>query len=208
MKRIPKLFLLLTTLSAWSGIILVVYINLVIPDSSVIFNLSNMVSYFTIQSNFMVALFSSYLLIKNSDLNQRQNILNFGILVNIAVTALVFHFTLSHRINYEGLPYTTTVIMHYITPCLFVLYWILFQKKKEFSFNYSLIWLIYPIIYLIYTLIRGVLVGWYPYPFIDASVLSPEKIILNSIGVGLIFIICGVIFVFLSKFLVKSKLNN
>jgi hypothetical protein len=47
-------------------------------------------------------------------------------------------------------------------------------------------WLIYPLIYVVYTLIRGAISSFYPYPF-----LSPAKIG----GYGVVFLYCLAIFV-------------
>lgn len=46
-------------------------------------------------------------------------------------------------------------------------------------------WLIYPLVYLVYTLVRGSIVGFYPYPF-----LNPEK----AGGRGAVALYCLAIF--------------
>ncbi len=33
----------------------------------------------------------------------------------------------------------------------------------------ALIWLVYPLLFAVYSLIRGPIVGWYPYPFLDPA---------------------------------------
>jgi hypothetical protein len=35
------------------------------------------------------------------------------------------------------------------------------------QFKQALIWLAYPLVFCAYSLIRGPIVGWYPYPFLD-----------------------------------------
>jgi hypothetical protein len=47
-------------------------------------------------------------------------------------------------------------------------------------FRWSLIWLAYPVLYLVYSLVRGAFVDWYPYPFIN-PVTSGWP---NLIGIG------------------------
>ncbi|MBA3782369.1 MAG: Pr6Pr family membrane protein [Nocardioides sp.] len=38
-----------------------------------------------------------------------------------------------------------------------------------------------------FTLIRGAITGWYPYPFIDASDLGAGRTTVNVIGIALLF---------------------
>ncbi|MEV6334720.1 Pr6Pr family membrane protein [Nocardia vinacea] len=58
-------------------------------------------------------------------------------------------------------------VLHRILPIVMVLDWILIPVTL--SITRALIggWLIYPVGYGAYTLIRGPIVDWYPYPFID-----------------------------------------
>jgi len=43
----------------------------------------------------------------------------------------------------------------------------------------GLAWLLYPLAYLVYTLIRGAQVDWYPYPFLDVSRHGYGGVLLN-----------------------------
>jgi hypothetical protein len=52
-------------------------------------------------------------------------------------------------------------------PIVMVLDWALYPPKFRFSFRHSLLWLIFPVAYLLYSLVRGEFTGWYPYPFIN-----------------------------------------
>ncbi|MBK6825986.1 MAG: Pr6Pr family membrane protein [Chitinophagaceae bacterium] len=52
-------------------------------------------------------------------------------------------------------------------------------------------WLVFPAFYLTYTLIRGALVNWYPYPFVDAGNLGYVKVALNSLAVLAAILITG-----------------
>ena len=67
-------------------------------------------------------------------------------------------------------------------PVLYVLYWLLFVPKSRLPWNSVLFWLIYPLAYLSYTLIHGALSGWYPYPFVDVSVVGYGRVFANSLA--------------------------
>jgi hypothetical protein len=74
---------------------------------------------------------------------------------------------------------------------LYVLFWGSFTPKGKLQWNNIFPWLIFPAIYLIYSLIRGSIVGWYPYPFVDATKLGYGKVALNSSLVLAAFVIVG-----------------
>jgi hypothetical protein len=48
--------------------------------------------------------------------------------------------------------------------------------------------LLFPACWLVFTLIRGAVIHWYPYPFIDVSVIGYGKAILNSFWVSLLLL--------------------
>jgi uncharacterized membrane protein len=45
--------------------------------------------------------------------------------------------------------------------------WLLDPPDRPPRIRRALAWLLYPLVYLAYSLIRGPRVGWYPYPFLD-----------------------------------------
>ncbi len=49
--------------------------------------------------------------------------------------------------------------------------WWIDPPRARISLRRALIWLVFPILYLGCSLVRGRLVGWYPYPF-----LNPEAV--------------------------------
>jgi hypothetical protein len=88
----------------------------------------------------------------------------------------------------------TDELLHSVIPVLVLIYWFLFENTL--SVPYSLIgrWLLYPLIYLIYVLIRGYFSGFYPYPFINIPALGIEKVLLNSILMTALFAVLSVTF--------------
>ena len=49
-------------------------------------------------------------------------------------------------------------------------------------------WLQWPAFYAVYALIRGAITGFYPYPFIDVSVLGITRTLIHCIGLGVAFL--------------------
>lgn len=46
----------------------------------------------------------------------------------------------------------------------------------------------FPFCWLAFTLIRGAIIGWYPYPFIDVTSLGYGKTILNCVWLSLLLL--------------------
>lgn len=57
--------------------------------------------------------------------------------------------------------------IHVIGPLLLIVDYMLYRPPVHFPPRTLPIWLVFPSVYLIYSLIRGPLVDWYPYPFLD-----------------------------------------
>ena len=56
-------------------------------------------------------------------------------------------------------------------------------------------WLIWPILYADYALVRGLASGFYPYPFLDVSVLGIAQIALNVVVLVAAFVALGVLLI-------------
>jgi hypothetical protein len=61
------------------------------------------------------------------------------------------------------------IVLHKVTPVVIVADWILDPPLIPISWRRSLTWLAYPLVWLAYTLVRGALVDWYPYPFLNPA---------------------------------------
>ena len=65
-------------------------------------------------------------------------------------------------------------------PLGFVGYWLIFVPKAKLRWRVVLGWLVYPLAYMIFVLVRGSLVGRYPYPFLDGHPGIPPSVIERS----------------------------
>ena len=61
------------------------------------------------------------------------------------------------------------ILLHYIAPVYMLVDWILFPPYVRLKYIRSLWWLVFPLGYVVYSLVRGLLVDWYPYPFLDPT---------------------------------------
>ena len=75
----------------------------------------------------------------------------------------------------------------------FIFDWILYERKKAYKWHYALLWLIYPLGYLLFTQAFGALSGDYLYPFLNLPELGPG-------GLATWVAILSMVFVVLSGF--------
>lgn len=86
----------------------------------------------------------------------------------MTVTLVVFALLLADTDVDVTLPWVDTVV-HRIMPLAVIVDWLIDPPVVGIPFRTSLVWLTYPLLYAGYTLVRGALVGWYPYPFLDPA---------------------------------------
>lgn len=127
-----------------------------------------------------------------------------AITVYILIVGIVFNVLLRSVAHLEGQHRIVSEIFHSVVPVLFFIYWLLFVNPEKIAFKVILLWLIYPISYMIYTLGHGILTNFYPYPFVDVAKIGFEKAIINGFFVLLAFVILSFILIFISNKRSKS----
>lgn len=128
----------------------------------------NFFSYFTIQSNIVVAvvLAVSGVIQLRRPVGRRLDLVRGAATVYISITGVVYALLLSNIDVNTPLPWAN-VVLHYVVPVAMVVDWLLDLPERVIEFRTAVVWLAYPLIYLAYTLLRGPAVDWYPYPFLD-----------------------------------------
>lgn len=90
-------------------------------------------------------------------------------LICMTVTGLVFVTVLRGIEELIGLRVLTDVVFHYFAPLAAVVGWVLFGPRPAISRRTLALALIFPLAWVAYTLVRGEIVSWYPYPFINVA---------------------------------------
>jgi hypothetical protein len=128
--------------------------------------LGNFFSYFTVLSNCAATLVLGYgggaALLGRPGV---PDLLRGAAALYMVVTGLVFAVALSD-VETGMLPWTNTVL-HQVMPLLMLADWLLLPPTRRLGPAEVLRWLAFPLLYLVYTLVRGPVVDWYPYPFLD-----------------------------------------
>lgn len=71
-------------------------------------------------------------------------------------------------------------------PIAMILDWVLNPPTKEIKWKHAVSWLLFPLLYVIYSLIRGALINWYPYPFLDPRIDGYGRGFLYSVGIAIV----------------------
>ena len=206
-----KIYLALIAILGWFALIAQFYINihsgLAAPFVEIIVRYF---SYFTITTNLLVAIASTTLLINPlwgpGYFFSQQGTLA-AITVYILIVGIIYNLILRSLWNPQGLQWVVDELLHSAIPLLLLGFWIIFAPKDELLWKDIWSWLIYPIVYMLFILFRGSTSKFYPYPFINIRVLGLNKVLANSIGIALAFVLVSLIMVALARFISRRKVR-
>jgi hypothetical protein len=168
------------------------------------FATTNFFSYFTVQSA-MLAVVTLVIAGAFALLTPRDpawlGILRTMVTVYVLVSGIVFGLIVAQSSTRDyrvDVPWSDT-LLHFVVPALAVIAW---TTDSMLGMNPRVPWstvgwvLVYPSLWLVYTLVRGADVGWYPYFFLDEAQVD------GAVGVALYCALVLVIFVTLTAVLV------
>ncbi len=84
-----------------------------------------------------------------------------------------------------AVPWDNTVL-HYIMPIVVMVDWVIAGPPAGIAFRSALVWLVIPLLYLAYSLIRGPIADWYPYPFMDPSTHGYLGVAITSVVIAVV----------------------
>ncbi len=126
-------------------------------------------SYFTIESNLLIAaVFLALAWRRNAPRSTSVDLLRGGAVVYMTITGVVFSVLLANTNVDTAVPWVNDVV-HSLMPIVAVADWLLDPPVTRLSYRQGLLWLSYPAVWLAYTLVKGPMVGKYPYPFLDPA---------------------------------------
>lgn len=161
---------------------------------SVAGRLFNVFCYFTIQSNLIVGVTSLLLALDPNRTSTVFRVFRLDGLVAITVTFVVFHVALADLQDLQGSAKLADFLLHTASPILCVLGWLLFGPRHHSGSRLVTLALIFPLCWLAFTLARGPIVDFYPYPFLDVRDHGYPLVLLNCVIVGLLFVTLAVAF--------------
>jgi hypothetical protein len=158
------------------------------------------ISFFTIQSNILVLIVAATLVINPHRDGRFWRVLRLDALLGITITGLVFDLILIHYVHPSGWQLVATIGFHYIAPWATLLGWLLFGPRPRID-RRTMAWaFVWPVAWIAYTFIRGALIDWYPYPFLDVQEIGYWAAIRNTGFVIIIAIVLVAVFHYIDRF--------
>jgi hypothetical protein len=129
----------------------------------------NFFSYFTIQSNLIAVAALLWTAAVPAEQRTRTHDLFRGAATTyITVTFVVFALLLADTDVDTAVPWVDRVL-HRVIPIVMMADWLVDPSRLAIGFRQALWWLAYPTAWTVYVMVRGALVGKYPYPFLDPA---------------------------------------
>lgn len=129
--------------------------------------LGRFASYFTIQSNLLVAITAGLLAVDPEYDARWWRVARLDAVVGITITGVVHFFLLLPLLDLSGADYVADKLLHMAVPALAVIGWLVFGPRPRVSVEVIRWALLWPVGWLIWTLLMGLATGWFPYPFLD-----------------------------------------
>ena len=155
----------------------------------------NVLSYFTVQSNILVALTSGLLAVQLNRTQTWFRVLRLSALIGITITGIVFHLALKGLTELTGPAVTADWILHTASPILCVIGWLIFGPRGWVTSRIVKLSVLFPVLWLAYTLVRGALIedrtgrNFYPYPFLDVVEHGYARVAVSVLLVAILFFV-------------------
>lgn len=136
-------------------------------------------SFFTVESNILavVVLLGGGLADPRSE---RWSFFRGAVTLYMVITGIVYAALLSDVDVQLPAPWTNSVL-HQIVPVALLVDWLFLPPWTRASRARALGWLLFPLAYSAYSLIRGPFADWYPYPFLDPRPHGYDHVVVYAI---------------------------
>jgi hypothetical protein len=122
-----------------------------------------------------------------------------AIAAHIALVAIVYITAIRGQIALTPAMLVTDVLLHYLAPALYLIWWWQLPEKHALSYSDIPRWVAWPIIYLCLIMMAGLATGAFIYPILDVNRLGTGMVAFNIVLVlGLLAVLCASL-VFVAK---------
>lgn len=200
-RQAAKFIMIITALTAWVALILQQYIIIDNTPGNGLTTLQavgRFLIFFTILSNLLVAISLTAVLLSPASSKGRffaKPPVIAAITLYIFIVGLIYNLVLRNIWSPTGRDRVADELLHVAVPLLYILYFLFFAPKAWLPWKSLISWLVFPLVYLVYAIIRGAVEGFYPYPFLSLNNLSVGKVTLNCTMVMVAFIVFGLLII-------------
>lgn len=149
--------------------------------------LVNVFCYFTVQGNILVGIATALLAIRLDRPSTVFAVVRLSSMVAITLTGIVYHVALRDLQELGGSALVADTLLHTVVPVLAVLGWVAFGPRGLTSVRIAGLATLFPVCWVIFALVRGAIIDWYPYPFVDVNDVGYARVSVNLVVVALLF---------------------
>lgn len=186
-RQLARTWFAVTATLAATALLVQLILVMLGDDGGPVARVVRFLSYFTVESNILVAVVCALLARDPSRDSRPLRVAHLDSVLCITVTGLVYVSVLRGTVELEGLELATDFVFHTLVPVLALVGWVLFGPHGRWSTGILRSALVFPVVFLAWTLVRGAVVGEYPYPFIDVTALGYPRALLNAVAVTALF---------------------
>jgi hypothetical protein len=124
-------------------------------------------------------------------------------LLSIIMVGVIFQIILAPPQPPQGLAWWPDFAFHAAVPVLVTLWWTVWGQRP-LTLSALPRWLLWPVAYCAYALVRGLGEGRYPYFFLDIGQFGAAQVALNIAGLVMVFALAGLLIWIAARLLPKS----
>ena len=168
----------------------------------------NVFVFFTIQSNVIAAIGCAVLAMGRAQPTLFFRAVRLLGTLGILLTFIVFQLVLRQLQDLTGGAAFADVLLHTVAPIMCVAGWLVFGPRGWVDRAAIVLTVIYLVLWGAFTMIRGEIAGFYPYPFTDPTDNGYLRVALNLVLVGLVFVFLGVGAMWLDRRLESRRITE
>lgn len=146
-------------------------------------------SYLTIWSNILVFVVCGTLAVGADRDTALWRALRLDAVILCFGGGLVHFFLIRPHVDNQGWDRAADKLLHMVVPLLAGIGWIVFGPRGRAAVRDIGPFLVIPIFWLVYTMVRGAFVDWYPYPFMDVNVHGYAAVLAMCVGVSVLMLV-------------------
>jgi len=128
-----------------------------------------------------------------------------GLVLAIGIVGGVYHAVLAQLVSYEGLDKLVDVMLHTVVPVGFAALWLFGLPKQGLGLRSLVPWLIYPLVYCVFVILRGLADGIYPYRFLNLAEIGAAQLAINVAGLLVAFVVGGLILLGIARMMTRAR---
>ncbi len=165
------------------------------------FSVLNFFSYFTNLSNIFAAvvlIVESVLTWRGKELGPWWQILRCISVVCMALVGIVY-VSLLRDVDLGALLPWINSWLHYIMPVVLVADWLIQPPRRSIPLSGLGVAVLFPLVYLAYSLTRGAVIDWYAYPFLNPVNGGYGTVVVTCVVIAVAFLIASAVLIMLGN---------